>query len=138
MLSRFDEIVNSDIRQKAKDRNMSIDQVVAVASMIEKEAAVPAERPTIAGVIYNRIESKMLLQIDATVQYALGEWKEKLLTKDTQIDSPYNTYKYKGLPAGPISSPGKASIEAAVNPEKGDYLFYVLKKGGGGTHGKGF
>lgn len=134
MLSRFDEILSDDINAKSKDLNLTIDQVITVASMIEKEAKIPSERPTIASVIYNRLKIKMLLQIDATVQYALGQWKDKVLTKDTEIDSPYNTYKYTGLPIGPISNPGKASLEAAVNPDKTDYLFYVLKKDGGGTH----
>lgn len=134
MLSRFNEIMNNDMIAKAKDLNLTIDQAVTVASMIEKEAKIPSERPTIASVIYNRLKKKMLLQIDATVQYAQGQWKDKLLTQDTQIDSPYNTYKYAGLPVGPISNPGKASLEAAMNPDKTDYLFYVLKKDGNGAH----
>ncbi|MGO1469646.1 MAG: endolytic transglycosylase MltG, partial [Tissierella sp.] len=76
----------------------------------------------------------MPLQVDATVQYAIKERKERLLYKDLEIESPYNTYKYKGLPPGPIASPGKESLIATINPSDVDYLFYVLKKGGNGEH----
>ncbi len=87
-----------------------------------------------AGVIYNRLKIDMRLQVDATVQYALGERKERLLYKDLEIDSPYNTYLYDGLPPGPISSPGENSIIATMNPADVDYLFYVLKKDKSGEH----
>lgn len=134
MLSRFNEVFDNDMRKKASEMNMTIDQVVTVASMIEKEAKVAEERPVIAGVIYNRLTKKMPLQIDATVQYSLGKWKDTLSTDDLKVNSPYNTYKITGLPIGPISNPGKASLEAALNPQKSDYLFYVYKFDGTGTH----
>lgn len=134
MLDRFDDVFDEDMRNKAKNMKMTVDQVVTVASMIEKEAKVAEERPIISAVIYNRLKLGMRLQIDATVQYALGQWNEKVYTEDTKVDSPYNTYAYGGLPVGPISNPGKASLEAALNPEKVDYLYYVAKGDGSGSH----
>lgn len=134
MLKRFDEMFTQDMRDKAKEMDMSIDDVVIMASIIEKEARLADERPIIAAVYYNRLKKNMLLQADATVQYALGKWREKLYYKDLEVDSQYNTYKYPGLPIGPIASPGKASLLAALNPEDVDYLFYVAKPDGSGAH----
>lgn len=134
MLMRFEEIFDEEMQRKAADRKMTIDQVVTVASMIEKEAKIDKERPVIARVIYNRIDKKMPLQIDATVQYSLGQWKERLTVEDTKVNSPYNTYKVTGLPIGPISNPGKASLEAAVNPDDNNYLYYVYKFDDSKTH----
>jgi UPF0755 protein len=105
-------------------------ELVTVASLVEKESANPEERPLIAGVIYNRIRSGMPLQIDATVQYALGKVKEDLKFDDLDVDSPYNTYKNSGLPPGPISSPSRESIQAALEPAQTDYLYYVLEADG--------
>jgi peptidoglycan lytic transglycosylase G len=107
-------------------------QAVITASLIEREAAVDDERPLIAAVIFNRLKKDMLLQIDATVQYALPEWKDVLTYDDLKVDSPYNTYLHKGLPPGPICSPGLASLEAALNPADVDYLYYVAT--GNGRH----
>jgi UPF0755 protein len=104
---------------------MTLHQVVVLASMVEREAKVPGERPVIAAVYYNRLKKGMLLQCDATVQYALGEQKEYLTLEDLKIDSPYNTYAHKGLPPGPIANPGLDSIRATLQPEKVDYLYYV-------------
>ena len=105
-------------------------QIVTVASLIEKEAASPQEKPLVASVIYNRLDRDMPLQIDATIQYALERPKEKLSLQDLKVDSPYNTYENKGLPPGPICSPGRESLEAALNPEQTSYLYYVLKADG--------
>lgn len=129
MLNRFNEVFDDDMKNKAKDMGFTVDQVVTIASMIENEAKAASERPVIASVIYNRLKAKMKLQIDATVLYAMGQWKSKVTNEDLDVDSPYNTYKYAGLPAGPISNPGKASLEAAVNPVASKYYYYVLKKG---------
>jgi UPF0755 protein len=101
-----------------------------VASLIEKEAANPDERPLVASVIYNRIRKGMPLQIDATVLYALHNSKQELSLADLKIDSPYNTYENRGLPPGPICSPSRQSLEAAINPAQTDYLYYVLKSNG--------
>lgn len=103
--------------------------IITIASLIENETRVDEERPLVSSVIYNRLNKEMKLQIDATVIYALGEHVDTVLDKHLEIDSPYNTYKNDGLPLGPISSPGLASISAAANPESTDYLFYVLIKG---------
>lgn len=133
MLGRFDKIFNEEMRNKAKQENISIDDAVIMASIVEKEARVDAERPVIAGVYYNRLSKNMLLQADATIIYIIG-WKDRLLYDDLKVDSPYNTYKYPGLPEGPIANPGRASLEAAVNPEKVNYLYYILKNDNSGTH----
>ena len=102
--------------------------------MSESEIQVDGERKAAAGVIYNRLEQGMKLQIDSTVQYANNTRNEVVTTNDVEIDSPYNTYKYEGLPLGPICNPGEAAIEAAVNPEDNDYLYYVVKQRGSGEH----
>lgn len=105
-------------------------QIVIVASLVEKEAANPEERALVAAVIYNRLREDMPLQIDASVQYAIGEPKERLSLDDLQVESPYNTYENRGLPPGPIASPSKASLQAALEPARTDYLYYVLEAGG--------
>jgi UPF0755 protein len=115
----------------AKERlDLTEYELVTVASLIEKEAATPEEGPLVASVIYNRIRKDMPLQIDATVLYALDHPKEELSLADLKVDSPYNTYENTGLPPGPICSPGRQSLEAAINPAETDYLYYVLKSNG--------
>jgi len=101
-------------------------EVVIVASMVEEEARVPQDRAKIARVIYNRLAQDMRLEIDATVLYAIQRHTAELTVEDLAIDSPYNTRLYKGLPPTPIATPGRAALEAALNPEEGDWLFYVL------------
>ncbi|MFZ5633065.1 MAG: endolytic transglycosylase MltG [Bacillota bacterium] len=133
MLDRFEaEIKKLDYEKKARKMNLTLHEAVTIASMIEGEAAVDQERPLIAGVIYNRLRLGMPLQIDATVKYALGGQKKKIYYKDLEVDSPYNTYRVTGLPPGPINSPGRASLLAAVEPADTDYLYYVAKPDG--TH----
>jgi UPF0755 protein len=112
----------------------TLHEIMTIASLIEREVVVDEERALVSSVIYNRLAKPMRLQIDAAVQYALDEPKERLLTKDLEIDSPYNTYKNDGLPPGPIASPSLASIEAAIYPAQSDYLFYVTKKDGSQSH----
>jgi UPF0755 protein len=104
-------------------------QAIIVASLIERETRFDDERAKVSRVIYNRLEQGIPLGIDATVIYALGKSADRnvrVLTADTKIDSPYNTYKIKGLPPTPIAAPGKASLEAALNPEAGPWLYYVV------------
>lgn len=115
----------------AQNKGLSRHQIITVASLIEKEAKVPEERPLIAAVIYNRLTKNMPLQIDATVQYALPERKEILTNEDLKIASPYNTYQQLGLPPGPIANPGLESIKAALAPAPVDYLYYVLTSADG-------
>lgn len=110
----------------AKGRNLTLYQIVTVASMVEAEVKLPEERDKVAAVIYNRLDKGVLLQIDATVQYALPERKDHLTYEDLKIGSPYNTYLNPGLPPGPICNPSLASIEAALKPASVDYLYYVL------------
>ncbi|MCE5171757.1 endolytic transglycosylase MltG [Paenibacillus profundus] len=117
-----------------KKQGLTLHELMTVASLIEREVVVDAERGLVAGVIYNRVGEGMKLQIDATVQYALDKPKERLYYKDLEIDSPYNTYKIEGLPPGPIAGPSVASIEAALHPKQSDYFYYVTKKDGTGSH----
>lgn len=110
--------------------------IVTLASLVEAETAVPGERPRIAGVFRNRLRRGMLLQCDPTVVYALerrGEWTGRLLRRHWAIDDPYNTYRYPGLPPGPINSPGRASLAAALDPEEHDFLYFVASPDGGHT-----
>jgi len=108
----------------------TIQEIMTIASLIEKEAKLDEEKSMVAAVIYNRLKSNMLLQIDATIQYIMDDRKERVLYSDLTIDSPYNTYVYPGLPPGPISNPGSSSIKAALNPAEVDYLFYFARKDG--------
>ncbi|MCL6473292.1 MAG: endolytic transglycosylase MltG [Firmicutes bacterium] len=109
-------------------------EIIIIASLVERETKVADERPIVASVIYNRLAKGMLLQIDATVQYALPEHKDRLTFDDLKVDSPYNTYKNPGLPPGPICNPGFASIQAALNPATTNYLYYVLAPDNSGRH----
>jgi UPF0755 protein len=124
MNNAFNSKINSIIPEGG-----SVYDIITIASLIENETRVDEERPLVSSVIYNRLNKEMKLQIDATIIYALGEHVDTVLDKHLEIDSPYNTYKNYGLPLGPISSPGLASISAASNPESTDYMFYVLIKG---------
>jgi UPF0755 protein len=130
MLKRFAQVWNQEFADLAREKGMSVYQVVTVAAMIEKEALFDSERPRIAGVIYNRLQDGMPLQVDATVLYSLGRHKDQVLLKDLEVDSPYNTYRNTGLPPGPIASPGLASLSAALQPENHDYLYYVATSDG--------
>ncbi len=115
----------------AQDRlNLTEYELVTVASLVEKEAANDEERPLVASVIYNRIRADMPLQMDAALQYVLDEPKEDLSLDDLEIESPYNTYKTAGLPPGPIANPSRESIQAALEPARTDYLYYVLQADG--------
>ncbi|MGD9496634.1 MAG: endolytic transglycosylase MltG [Armatimonadota bacterium] len=119
-------------REEIARRGLSLHQIITLASLVEREAQVERERALIAGVIQNRLDRGMRLQIDATVQYALGEHRPRLLYRDLQVDSPYNTYRHAGLPPGPIAAPGLPSLLAALRPAPTDALFYVARSDG--TH----
>lgn len=134
MLSRFEKFYEAELKAEVKKSDLDLNEITTLASIIEREARVDKERSVISGVYYNRLEKDMLLQADATVQYALGKRKERLLYKDLEVESPYNTYIHKGLPPAPIASPGEKSLTAAVKPSNVDYLYYVLKKDGSGEH----
>jgi len=130
MLKCFGRNVTPAIRQQAADQGLSVLELITMASIVEREARLEEERPIIAGVIDNRLKIGMLLQVDATVQYALGQHKEKIYYQDLELDSPYNTYIYPGLPPGPIASPGISSISAVLNPTRHDYYYYVAQSDG--------
>jgi len=118
------EIVLSRFQLSTAPRKLNPYQLLIVASMIEREAKVDADRPKIAAVIYNRLAAGKKLEVDATVQYAVGH--SRLTLKDLGSSSPYNTYLHAGLPPTPIASPGEAAIQAALQPADGDWLYYVL------------
>jgi len=133
MVERFEKVVTPDMRQAAADRGVTVRQLVTLASIVEKETAQPAERPEIAAVYSNRLKIGMPLQCDPTVIYALervGKFDGNLRRDDLAFDSPYNTYRYPGLPPGPIAAPGKASLEAAAHPADADYLYFVSRNDG--------
>lgn len=119
-----------DFKGAEERLNLTEYELVTTASLIERESANAEERPIIASVIYNRIRQGMPLQIDATIQYARGKPKEELSLDDLEIKSPYNTYNNPGLPPGPIASPSRESLQAAIEPQETDYLYYVLKADG--------
>jgi UPF0755 protein len=125
MVKRFEQVWKPEWTARLDTIHLSRNDVMALASIVEKEARLPEERPVIAAVYMNRLHAGMLLQADPTVQYALGKHVARVYYKDLDVDSPYNTYKYKGLPPGPIASPGKASIEAALSPANVPYLYFV-------------
>ena len=111
----------------------SLNEIIVIASIIERECKVDSERPLVASVIYNRLDKGMALQMCSTVQYVLGKQKEVLTIADTKIESPYNTYINAGLPPGPIASPGMAAIKAALAPADTDYLYFVVSEKLDGT-----
>jgi len=133
LASTMENIFTEEYRSRAQVLGLSTHEVLTIASLIEREAYNDDERSRISGVIHNRLEVNMLLQIDATVIYGKGEGKEhmtRVLKKDLRIDNPFNTYKNVGLTPGPIASPGKKSIYAALYPEDHDYFYYVLGENG--------
>lgn len=133
MLDRFEFILKDiQINSNKLVNNEDIDDLIIMASIVEKEISFKEERAKAASVFYNRLNLGMKLQSCATVQYALGEHRDKLYNKDLNINSPYNTYKVGKLPIGPICCPGRASIEAALNPQNTNYIYFVSKNDG--TH----
>lgn len=134
MLEQFQKEWKPEWTEQLKKRNETMDDAVILASIVEREATVDKERPIVAGVLYNRLRDKWPLQVDATIQFVLGKQKERLTYDDLKVKSPYNTYTNQGLPPGPIANPGRASLEAVVNPAKHDYFFYVTKKDGTSEH----
>jgi len=135
MVSRFESVMTDGLRQAAVARGLTVREAVTLASLVEKETAKPDERPLVAAVYHNRLKRRMGLQCDPTVIYALelrGGFNGNLTRADLKTDSPYNTYRYAGLPPGPIAAPGQASLEAALRPAAVDYLFFVSRNDG--TH----
>lgn len=134
MLRRFDEVFDAELRTRAYEMNLTMDDVVRMASIIERETRLTHERPLVSQVIHNRLEIGMRLEMCSTVAYVLDVPRDRLLYADLEIDSPYNTYRHHGLPIGPISNPGVAALRAALWPVNGDYLFFVLINEATGEH----
>jgi UPF0755 protein len=132
-VARFEHVFTPDLRRDAAAGDLTVRQAVTLASIVEKEASRPDERPQVARVYLNRLRLGMALQCDPTVIYALqraGKYNGNLRREDLAVDSPYNTYRYPGLPPGPIASPGRASLEAAVHPADNEYLYFVSRNDG--------
>ncbi len=134
LLKQFDLIVTDEWKNELEKRNMTLDEAVRLASIVEREAVIAEERPIIAGVFYNRMRDKWLLQSCATVQYVLGKQRDVITYADLEVEDPYNTYIHAGLPPSAISNPGEASLKAVVYPENHNYFFFVTKKDGSGSH----
>ncbi len=130
MVANFERHWKPEWNARLQALSMSRHEIVTLASIIEKEAKLPEERPIISAVYHNRLRRGMLLQADPTVQFALGHHVDRVLYRDLRVDSPYNTYRYPGLPPGPIAAPGEASIEAALFPADVDYLYFVAEPDG--------
>jgi len=133
MVAAFTHAFTPELRAAAAATNRTVRQTVTLASIVEKETAKPEERPIVAAVYANRLRIGMALQCDPTVIYALqraGVFTGNLRRDDLSFDSPYNTYRYPGLPPGPIASPGKASLEAVVRPAGVDYVYFVSRNDG--------
>lgn len=137
MLQAFRNYYSEDMRARAEELGLNSFEVLTRASMVEREAKIESERPIIAGVINNRLNEDMLLQVDPTALYPVTEGmydKEVVTYDDIEVDSPYNTYKYKGLPCGPICNPGLSCINAVLEPEEHEYLYYHVEDESTGKH----
>lgn len=132
MLANLRLQLPANVNERMAALGLSLNEVMAMASIVEWECQVHTEARVISSVYHNRLKKGMLLQADPTVGYALGKGPSRLFLSDLQVDSPYNTYKYPGLPPGAINNPGKRSIEAALNPATTPYIFFVAQ--GDGTH----
>lgn len=131
-LKRFQQIYEENhLAEELEKKGLSLNEFITMASVVEREAVLDEERPTIAGVFYNRLNVNMPLQSCATVQYILKDRKPVLSASDIKIESPYNTYLHQGLPPSPIASPGIKSIQATLHPEKTDFIYFVARGDGG-------
>lgn len=130
MVYAFERRWNPDWDNSLTELKINRNDLVTMASIVEKEARVPEERPVIAAVYYNRLRKGMLLQADPTIQFALGRHVGRVFYKDLEVKSAYNTYIHKGLPPGPIASPGVASLAAAAHPASVPYLYFVARRDG--------
>ena len=131
-VDQFRKELPPDAEQRAKALHRTLAEVVTIASLVEREGKADEDRPLIASVIYNRLRLGMPLEVDASIEYAFPEHHDVITKRDLEIDSPYNTYRHAGLPPTPIANPGKPSLDAAFDPAKSDYLYYVAK--GDGHH----
>jgi len=130
MAADFDNRLTPDLRNRAKEKNLSLYDLAILASLVEKEVRYPEDRAVVAQVFFKRLQLNMPLQTDASLQYLMDAPKEDVSIEDTQIDSPYNTYQHAGLPPGPVANPGMEAIEAVLNPADTDYLYFVADRQG--------
>ena len=133
MLDRFEQVY-ANYSTRAYELGLTTDEVITIASIIEKEIRVPEERELAAAVIYNRLDQNINLGMCSTILYVLGVRKDRLMDEDLKVESPYNTYQNPGLPVGPIASPGEACIRAALYPAAVDYLYFVVRNEETGEH----
>ena len=133
MLDQFEKDYSALTEKYPPPKGFDRNAIVTIASLVEEEAKTKNERPLVASVIYNRLAAGMPLQLDSTLQFALGKYGQRMLDADKDVDSPYNTYKHAGLPPGPISSPGLDCLRAALHPAQTDYLYFV-SNADGATH----
>jgi UPF0755 protein len=134
-LERFGQVFTPQMREQAAQAGSgrpaeSVENIVILASLVERETNKGADRPKACSVYYNRLQQGMPLQVDATILYALGVWKKDVTFDDLKVNSPYNTYTHAGLPPGPIANPGAAAIQACLAPGQTNYLFYFTDKNG--------
>lgn len=137
MLNNFESKVSPEMRQRASDMGLTLNQLLVFASLVEREAQVGDERPIIADIYLKRYAEGWRLDADPTVQYAVGssgDWWPELVEDDLFVDSPYNTYQFEGLPPGPIANPGYSSINSVLYPAETAYYFFVAKPDGSGMH----
>jgi len=125
MLDNFDKKLTSELREEISSQGKTVHEIVIMASLLEKEVRTFGDKKIVSGVLWKRLEYSIPLQVDATITYITGGKTTKITKEELQIDSPYNTYKYKGLPLGPISNPGLESIIAATYPQDSQYLYYL-------------
>ena len=130
LADEFDRKLTPEMREKAEQMNLSIYDLTTLASLVEREVRYPEDRAIVAQVFLKRLQMKMPLQTDATLQYLMDTPKEDVSIEDTKINSPYNTYQHEGLPPGPIASPGLDAINAVLNPADTDYLYFVADRSG--------
>jgi UPF0755 protein len=132
MTARFESIFTAELKEKTKKMGLTVRELITLASIIEKETGVAEEMPLISAVFHNRLKRGIMLQSDPTVIYGIKDFNGNITKKDLRTKTPYNTYKIKGLPPGPIANPGKEAIMAALNPADVSYLYFVSKNNG--TH----
>jgi UPF0755 protein len=134
MLAEFQKQFQSEWEKIFSQKGWTLHEGLTLASIIERETIVKNELPIVAGVFYNRLSNGWMMQSDATVQYASGNWQGRLYFKDLEVNDPYNTFIVEGLPPGPVSNPGRAAIEAVAFPKKHDFYFFVTKKDSSNEH----
>ena len=132
MVSLLFKVFNDSLKDQLEKTGLDIHQTVILASIIQGEVMIDDEAPIVSAVYHNRLKRKMLLAADPTIQYIIPDGPRRLLNKDLKIDSPYNTYRYRGLPPGPVNNPGRVALEAAAMPADADYLYFVAR--GDGSH----